>query len=131
MDLQSLTKALELRFSCTCEVVGRKLRSYRGHSLMSISYDTPWVPHTWEDFVHYDDQTRINMLEFLRLELGVSDSIEIIIEHVARALRVRWLPVGTCGAMQVPDPPLYFERTNQLDKYRTDKHIFGREFTKF
>ncbi len=131
MNLQSLAKAVELRFACSCEVAARELRSYRGRSVLSIHYDTPWVPHTWEDFVRYDDQTRANILEFLRFELGVSEAVEVVIEHVARALRVRWMPVGACGVMQVPDPPLYFERTHQLDKYRTDEHIFGRKLPHF
>lgn len=131
MDLQQLAKAVELRFSCSCSVVGERLRSYRGRSLLRLTYDTEWVPHSWEDFVRFDDHTQANMLEFLRQELGVSDSIEIAIEHAARIARPRWMPVGTCGAMLVPDPPLYFERTRQLDKYRTDEHVFGREFTRF
>lgn len=131
MDLHSLAKALELRFSCTCQVQARALTSYKGRTLMSITYDTPWLPHTWEEFVRYDDQTRANMLEFLRLELGVSDSIEIAIDHAARALHLRWVPVGIAGAMQVPEAPLYFERTGQLDQYRTDLHIFGRDLSDF
>lgn len=131
MDLLGLTKALELRFSCSCQVLARELSSYKGRTLMSITYDTPWLPHTWEEFVRYDDQTRANMLEFLRLELGVSDSIEITIDHVARVLHLRWVPVGIAGAMQVPEAPLYFERTGQLDQYRTDLHIFGRDLSDF
>ncbi len=131
MDMDGLVKALELRFACTCCADGCRLRSYRGHSLLCLTYDTPWVPHTWEDFVRFDDGTRRNMLEFLRLELGISESVEISIEHAARALRLRWMPVGTCGVMQVPDPPLYFERTQQLDKHRTDEHVMGRNFSQF
>ncbi|MDE2583826.1 MAG: hypothetical protein KGN39_00385 [Betaproteobacteria bacterium] len=131
MDLHGLTKALELRFSCSCQVLARELSSYKGRTLMSITYDTPWLPHTWEEFVRYDDQTRANMMEFLRLELGVSDSIEITIDHVARVLHLRWVPVGIAGAMQVPEAPLYFERTGQLDQYRTDLHIFGRDLSDF
>lgn len=127
MDLECLRKAIETRFSCSCQLQGRQLRSYRGQAVLSISYDTPWLPHTWEDFIRYDDATRANILDFLRHELGVSGAVEISIEHVARALRLRWLPVGIDGVMQVPDPPLYFERTGQLDQYRTDVHVFGRD----
>ncbi len=75
MDMDGLVKALELRFACTCCADGCRLRSYRGHSLLCLTYDTPWVPHTWEDFVRFDDGTRRNMLEFLRLELGISESL--------------------------------------------------------
>ena len=131
MDLEQLRKAIETRFSCTCEVLAQQLRSYRGQSVLTISYDTPWLPHSWEEFVRYDDRTRANMLEFLRLELGLSDSVEVAIEHVARALHLRWVPVGIAGAMQVPEAPLYFERTGQLDQYRTDLHIFGRDLSDF
>jgi len=131
MDVQHLGKALALRFSCTCQVVAKAFRSYPGRGMLSVIYDTPWVPHTWEDFVRYDDQTRHNMADFLRLEMGVSENLEIVIEHAARGPQLRWLPVGACGVMQVPAAPLYFERTQQMDKYRTDEHVLGRPFTDF
>lgn len=131
MDLRNLSRALELRFACTCRIGADAPGDVGAHEVVRIRYDTPWVPHTWEEFVRFDDQTRANMLEFLRLELGISEAIDFVIEHVARVLRLRWLPVGTCGVMQVPEPPLYFERTHQLDKYRTDQHIYGREFSGF
>lgn len=120
MDLPALSRAVAARFDCECELSQRR---DAGGIVLQVRYDTARLPRSWDAFVREDDATRRAMEDFVRGATG-HDRIEV--EHVARAARTVWLPVGTDGVVAVPAAPDYFRRTGQEAAYSPDRHGGGR-----
>lgn len=109
---------IRARFGFACRIADGRHRHER--DTLSITYDTPWLPHTWEAFVAYDEQMSAAIAQFVVLELCPAQ--RIFVRHAARAQRIVLLPSGTDGVVAVPQAPEYFRRTGQDSLFHRDRH---------
>jgi hypothetical protein len=123
MELAALSRTIAERFGCEC-----RLRAHRspGGEVLQVRYDTAWLPRTWDAFIGTDDVTSRSIADFVRDATGATQFEAIEVEHVARAGRTVWLPVGTDGVVAVPAAPEYFRRTGQEAAYSPDLHTEHR-----
>ncbi|QEL65574.1 hypothetical protein OTERR_20980 [Oryzomicrobium terrae] len=126
MNLDDIRRGIERRFDCRCRITATPIRSYPGHSLVSVVFDTVILPRTWEAFLHMADELSGAIVDYLRNEIGLSDGVEIDVDHAARFAHLSLLPVGMGEVVPVPDAPEYFERTHQLAIFHRGKHTGWR-----
>lgn len=126
MNLDDIRRGVERRFDCRCRITTSPIPSSPGRALLSVVFDTVILPRTWESFLHMAAELSSAITDYLRNEVGLSDGVEIDVDHAARFAHLSLLPVGMGEVVTVPDAPEYFERTHQLASFHREKHTGWR-----